>query len=346
MSQKENKLIKSYAAKLISSQAEFFNTQLQGLQIDNNIEFLHHTRVMGRRVRSTIEVFEPYFGKKKSARWISAIQKLTKSLARIRDLDVQILFLELKLAEIDQNNIQQGLSRILLRKKQKRLGKQENIITIIGGFKKSNTLDEIFNYIEEHPYQEEFFYPPNELVELAKTNIEEQLTLCFTHVPFISNPENKSELHSLRISIKNLRYRTELFEPLYPDLKEFITVLKIFQDDLGKIHDDDVWIDDLDKFLINEKERIQKFYGHGGPINLISPGINYLRNYIINDRISIFETFLDHWNRYFQEQFWSRLRDQITEFPENEKITGEDDNAEEPLEESETEIDHSNDNSI
>ncbi len=315
MSQKEKKLIKSYAAKLISSQAEFFKTQLQGMQIDRNIEFLHHARVMSRRMRSTIEVFEPYFGIKKSARWYSSIQTLTKSLTRVRDLDVQILFLEKKLSEVDQNNLQQGIARLLLRKKQKRLEKQENIISIIDIFNNTETLDEIFEFIIEHPYEEDQFYPPNKLVDLAKTKIEEQLVICFSHVPFITNPENKAELHSLRISIKNLRYTTELFEPIYPVLKEYITELKLFQDDLGKIHDDDIWIEDLDKFLVKEKERILKFYGHSGPINLISPGINYLRNYIINERTSNFESFLNHWNYQFNQQFWSSLRDQITQFP-------------------------------
>ena len=347
MSQKDKKLMKSYAAKLISSQAEFFNTQLQGMQTDNNIEFLHHTRVMSRRMRSTIEVFQPYFGKKKSARWYSAIQMLTKSLTRVRDLDVQIFFLEKKLSEIDQNNLQQGVARLLLRKKQKRQKKQENVVTIIDIFNKTNTLDEITEFINAHPYEQDLFYPPFKLVDLAKTKIEEQLVNCFSHVPFISNPENKAELHGLRISIKNLRYTTELFEPIYPDLKESLSVLKIFQDDLGKIHDDDVWIEDMDNFLLREKERIQKFYGHSGPINLISPGINYLKNLIINERISTYETFLDHWNKYFQEQFWSRLRDQIIEFPENENLTVMEDNPEiETLQDNETEIEDSTDKSI
>ena len=347
MSQKDKKLIKSYAAKLLSSQVEFFKTQLEGMQIENNIDFLHHTRVMSRRMRSTIEVFQPYFGKKKSERWYSAIRMLTNSLTRIRDLDVQIFFLEKKLSEIDQNNLQQGVARLLLRKKQKRQVKQENVVTIIDIFNKTDTLDEITEFINTHPYEQDIFYPPSKLVELAKTKIEEQLVNCFSHVPFISNPENKTELHGLRISIKNLRYTTELFEPIYPDLKEFLFVLKIFQDDLGKIHDDDVWIEDLDNFMLKEKERIQKFYGHSGPINLISPGINYLKNLIVNERISAYETFLEHWNKYFQEQFWSRLRDQIIEFPEIENLTFMEDNPEvESSKDTETEIEDSTDKSI
>jgi CHAD domain-containing protein len=313
---KEKKfIIRSYAAKVIQSQIIYLKTQLNGMQIENDIEFLHHTRVMSRRIRSSIEVFIPYFGKKNSQNWIDSFQKLTKSLTKIRDLDVQIRFLESQLTGIYQNNIQQGINRLLLRKKQKRLLAQNNVSDLIIDFENSNVMEEVFLFIEKHPFDEKTFYPPKELVDIARQNINDQLKKCFLYVPFITNPNNIHELHDLRISIKNLRYTTEVFESLYPDLIEFLNVLKIFQDDLGRIHDDDIWIIEFDDFLEKEKKRIEKFYGQSGPINFIKPGIEYLKNLIVNDRILTYETFIGHWNDHFQQQFWSRLRDQIIEFP-------------------------------
>ena len=322
-------MIKGYAAKVIQSQVIFLKTQLNGMRDDNDIEFLHHTRVMSRRIRSTLQVFGLYFGKKNSPKWYTSIQKLTKSLTKIRDLDVQIRFLEMQLTEIEQNNFQQGIKRLLLRKKQKRSSQQKKVLSIINTFEESKTLEDIFNFIDKHPFDIQTFYPPKELVDLARQKINDQLSLCFSYVPFITNPDNIREIHNLRISIKNLRYVVELFEIIYPELNNFLSVLKIFQDDLGRLHDDDIWMIDLDNFSEKEKNRIEKFYGQSGPINLILPGIEYLKKIIINDRKTTYGTFLDHWNFHFQDQFWSRLRDEIIEFPElDNKLVKETDHPE------------------
>ena len=75
----ENLIIKAYAADLLKNQISYLENQIEGLIYDENIEFLHHTRVMSRRIRNTISVFAPYFGKKNAKRWFVAFRKLTKS---------------------------------------------------------------------------------------------------------------------------------------------------------------------------------------------------------------------------------------------------------------------------
>ena len=60
--------------------------------------------------------------------------------------------------------------------------------------------------------------------------------------------------HEMRIRAKWLRYTMETFAPLYQEeLSEEIEMMKNFQDTLGEMHDCDVWIERIPKF-INEIE--------------------------------------------------------------------------------------------
>ncbi len=304
----EKIIIRSYVADLIKSQISYLENQIEGIVYDGNIEFLHHTRVMSRRIRNTLTVFSSFIGKKNSKRWFTSFKKLTKSLTKERDLDVQIAFLEKEISNISEQKYLTGLQRLLLRKQQLREKKQTGVKQSILDFEKEKTLTEIQLFIDNNPFDTESFSPPNELKRLGYLEIEKLTKICFSYVPFITSLDNTEALHSLRIAMKNLRYTTELFNPIYPQLDSFISTMKNFQDDLGEIHDYDVWLTDLDRFLDEEKLRINKFYGQAGPFNFIKPGITYLIDEIKNRKIIIHEKFLERWNEQFQNQFWSNLR--------------------------------------
>lgn len=307
--------IRMYIAKILDSQNEYLNNQLTGIELDGSSEFIHHTRVMSRRMRNTVEVFSDYLGKKTAKKWFVGLKNLTSSLTKIRDIDVQILFLENEIVKIVNQNQIQGVNRILLRKKQKKSFYDQKVLKNIEVFNKTEIMAEIRGFVDENQFQIEVFSPSSGLSKIAIETLEIHLRNCFSFVPFITNPNNVKELHNLRIAFKNLRYSVELFQDLYPTLKDYLIVLKLFQDELGKIHDCDIWLDDLDIFRKKELDRINKFYGQSGPFNFIKPGIDFLTEEITNTRNMTYELFLKHWNEYFQDQFWSRLREQFTEFP-------------------------------
>jgi len=304
----EKLIIRSYVADLLKSQVAYLENQIEGLVYDGGIEFLHHTRVMSRRLRSTISVFSPYVGKKLSKKWLSSLKKLTKSLTRIRDLDVQIQFLETEISNISEQKFIAGLQRLLLRKQQRRDKKKIDVREAILEFEKNNTIPEINLLIENNPFDTETFLVPDSLRQLGVDNTEKLTKLCFSYVPFITSLDQTEALHSLRIAIKNLRYTVELFQPIYPTLEPFLSTFKKFQDDLGEIHDCDVWLADLDRFLGDEKLRISDFYGQTGPYNFIKPGIAYLIDEINNRKTIVHGKFLERWNEQFQNQFWTNLR--------------------------------------
>jgi CHAD domain-containing protein len=305
----EDKLsIRSYVADLLKSQITYLENQMESLVYDDSIESLHHTRVMTRRIRNTIMVFADIIGKKRSKKWLSSLKKLTKSLTHTRDLDVQIQFLESELSKVSEQKLLAGLQRLLLRKQQRRDKKQIDVRESISSFEKENTLSEIKLFIESNPFEAENFVPPDSLRQIGLHNTDKLTKLCFSYVPFITSPDQTEALHNLRIAIKNLRYSVELFQPIFPELETYLTTFKKFQDDLGEIHDCDVWLKDLDNFLEKEKKRITEFYGQSGPFNFIKPGISYLTAEIKTRKIDIHEKFMEGWTEQFQNQFWTNLR--------------------------------------
>lgn len=315
MADPEKKMIQAYVTRVLQGQVDFLDTQLQGLRYDPNIEYLHHTRVMSRRLRNSLEVFGEYIGKKKARKLLVGLEKLTKQLTKIRDLDVQIQFLENFLHKLADQKNQQGIARLLLRMRQKRDLADSKISAIIEEFDHTDVIPTLDEFIEEHPYNPEDFFPTEKLSKLAKQNIDENIRECFLYVPFITNPSNVEQLHQLRIGIKNLRYVVELFEPIFPGLKEDLEVLKSFQNDLGMLHDYDVWLDELQKFADQEMKKVLKFYGQSGPFNFIKPGLDFLVIEITSARMQTFDHFLNNWNTHFQDQFWTRLQSHIFCFP-------------------------------
>jgi CHAD domain-containing protein len=63
--------------------------------------------------------------------------------------------------------------------------------------------------------------------------------------------ENKKlKHHEMRIYAKKLRYTMEAFAPLYKNkLEKEIGTITAFQDVLGEMHDCDVWIEYVPKFI-------------------------------------------------------------------------------------------------
>ncbi len=307
MENSETTVIKTYVSNLLSNQVLYLENQMEGVLYDGNIEFLHHTRVMSRRIRNTLSVFSPFLGKKSTKRWVNSLKNLTKSLTKIRDLDVQIKFLENEISNIADKKYLPGLQRLHLRKVQQRDKKQDLVRSAILRFEKEGTISEMKSFISQNPFSSESFIPPDSLNIIASENIEELIKVCFSFVPFITNLDQSGALHNLRIALKNLRYTTELFLPIHPDLSLFLEIFKKFQDDLGEIHDYDVWISDLNKFLEKEKLRITKFYGQSGPFNFIRPGIIYLLEDVTKLKKDRHEKFLEKWNYHFQNQLWTNL---------------------------------------
>ena len=92
------------------------------------------------------------------------------------------------------------------------------------------------------------------ILEKAQWNIACGLQNFLGMEEYVHKENEKQKHHEMRIHAKKLRYTMEIFAPMYKNtLTKEIDTIKKFQDILGEMHDCDVWIDYLPKFIEETK---------------------------------------------------------------------------------------------
>ena len=116
------------------------------------------------------------------------------------------------------------------------------------------------------------------------------------------------ELHEMRIEAKRLRYALEIVDPLHEGrLAEAIEAVRHVQQVLGEIHDCDVWIGFLPRFLERERRRTHRFMGHTRGYRRIARGLEELLEDRHRERARLHGEFLDFWRRACGDGFWQDL---------------------------------------
>jgi hypothetical protein len=124
----------------------------------------------------------------------------------------------------------------------------------------------------------------------------------------IQDPANIKDLHAMRIAGKNLRYTLECFAPLYShELKDHLGIMKTAQELLGTIHDCDMWIMELPRFLEKERKLTQSYFGRDRFAGRFDPGINCLLENRKQVRDLSYDSFIEKWNLWKTEKVWDNL---------------------------------------
>ncbi|MGV8026934.1 MAG: CHAD domain-containing protein [Anaerolineaceae bacterium] len=304
--------IQKYASENILSNTQNLLQILERIQTRREIEDIHDLRVVSRRIRIALSVFNNFFPKRKVKTWEATIRSITRKFGKTRDLDVQIEFLQSLLTTVPDRHLRAGILRLQLRLVQKRkkkdravgkrsddLLKNENILVM------QSAMQEIIQTNSEDEY------PPN-LYQLAFHTISTALDQFLSYEVIIQHPENIHELHLMRIAAKRLRYTLEVFLPLYQGkLEEFLNIMKIVQQKLGLIHDCDMWIAFIPVFMESEKQRIVRYYGRSSALNRLIPGFEYIVQNRQIERDRIYTDFIQDWQKLRTEEIWLRLRELI-----------------------------------
>lgn len=302
------------AARYLGKQLKTLSRQLHGVRADDDIECVHQARVASRRLRAALAMFADCLPSKRVRRWRQAIRRVTKKLGAARDTDVQILFLERVLADLgpEQKRLRPGVERFLLRLRQQRARIQPKVVKVIDRFEKSGVL------IEMHLQMEQMLFGLDlRQVELASPaarrrtgfHIQEKLAPLLAQKACLDDPADRDGHHQLRIAAKRLRYTMEVCKPaLDGQLVHAIAAAKEMQSALGDIHDCDVWVDRVDAFVVEERERTRTYFGHVRPFARLLPGLEFVRAERHSHRHAAFEQLRQRWRELEEDQqVWPQL---------------------------------------
>jgi CHAD domain-containing protein len=315
------------AAKYIRRQVKQLAEQLDGVRAAEDIEFVHRARVATRRLRAALRMFGECFAKKKIKRWRNAIRQVTSSLGNARDRDVQIECLCGTLSAMNANDAFPGVAHVLVQLEHERERFQRHVVKAVDRLESCGVLREMQKATkkvldsavkrdaegDDPPVAETKIgpvRPTHEACEQIKGHVLRQLGELLQYESCLAEAEDRERHHAMRIAAKRLRYTLEISRAICRGrLNEGVEAIKKLQSLLGDIHDCDVWLDHLDKFAADERDRLVEMFGHAGRFLHLQPGIEYLRKDRQDRRQQTFEEL----GRYWAELKARRFVEELTE---------------------------------
>ena len=278
-----------------------------------DIEYIHRMRVATRRLRAALPLFAACLPKKRYPAWEKSIRAVTRALGVARDADVQIQHLEAFRREQNNRLWSPGLNRLVLRLRQKRARLQPGLAKALEELRASGAAAEMRALLAPLAARAEGvpLYTPV-LYEHARAAVCERLDEILAFDAIVDQPEKMAELHAMRIAAKRLRYTLEIFAPLYPgELKDWFQAARDAQDDLGEIHDCDVWAEFIPRFLEKEHERVLAYLGHTRPFPRLALGVEAYAAARAVSRAETYAAFTKKWARWKEKEFWEHLRQAV-----------------------------------
>ena len=298
-----------YGAKTISRHSAAMAAEMEGVRKADDIEYIHRMRVASRRMRSALSIFRSCFSNKDYKEIYRDVRQVTRALGEARDLDVQLEVIQAAELEFNRPSQLPGLKRLLLRLSQKRAEAQQHVISAMDRLEQDQLLARLNAWYAPFLAAAEsvYLYSPA-LYQLAFESVQACLKDLLGHVPYISDPANVTELHAMRISAKRLRYALEAFDDLFGGrLKPYISTSRKLQDQLGLIHDLDVWVQFIPAFIEEERARIVNYFGSDRPLKRLLPGLLAFQNSRREMRAAAYADFLVQWAEIEAAKTWEEM---------------------------------------
>lgn len=311
MGKKNQKPACIYGAVYMLKQVNRLESEIAGALMSDDIEHVHRLRVASRRLRNGLGLFRDCLSPKIFKAYQKHIRRITKALGKARDLDIQIECVTQQYGLLLDANLKPGYERLLLRLKQERTKAQQKVVGALNYLQGNQILETMRSHLELMAFTAEnmHLYTPS-LYKKSLKAIGDRLDDFLSYEADIHQPENIEKLHAMRISGKHLRYTMEIFAPIYDDaLLPFVRYMKEIQDQLGEIHDADVWLDWLQKFIRKEQKRIEDYFGDSEPLKELLPGFEDLIENRRNARELEYQSFLAAWTHIQQENVWAKIRE-------------------------------------
>jgi CHAD domain-containing protein len=261
--------VAEFVHKLIHQQFDRIVQKERGVLADKDPEHLHQMRVSSRRLSATLQIFGKAIELPKIARG-KALGTLTKTLGKLRDLDVQVAVLWDDYYPQINSSEQKKLKKLLAK-----LGKQRTrAFTATEAALKHPRYQKLKNAYQTWLNNPQYTSIANlQLSFLSPELFSPFLSALLIHPAWLILMEDRSKkssriLHDLRKICKTVRYQAEFLAPLYSlEFQTWIDELKQLQDALGKFQDvqvlrkllsdelgENIILPELDRVIQNEQE--------------------------------------------------------------------------------------------
>lgn len=205
----------------------------------------------------------------------------------------------------------QGIDCLLLRLRQEREGLQPAVLEALDDLDASGVIDRMAEWARRtqvRARERGALSRSSSVYAAAYLHATLRCDEVLVHAPALADPLRIADHHAMRIATKRLRYTLELFAPLYDDeLKAELRELKRLQEALGDLHDCDVWIARLPRFLDEERERTIAYFGNDSFYRFVEPGIRRLQAEKVTARDRIHADALTRWAELEREGYCERL---------------------------------------
>ena len=326
---------RAFAAQAVLERLKRVARELDGVRSGSDIEYVHRMRVASRRLRTALRLFEKCFPGKPFRRWQKELRAITRALGRARALDVQIEFVRAFESAGRDARFRPGVKRLLLRLSQKRERAQRKVLKWLADFGASGVSEKMTAALSPLVTQGAGRVPPAELREDARNWIQRGADELLEYESYVTRPRANEELHAMRIAAKHLRYTLEVFEPLFAEegrtssrlrvprsekngtrnpepgtrssLHAALEAAKMVQSLLGTLHDCDVWLELLPRFLERESKRSLDFHGQHRAFRRLVPGIEHFRLSVVRLRRRTYREFAACWQEIRHDRVWESL---------------------------------------
>jgi len=299
-----------FGAEALAKLLQTIEAQIDGVEKSEDIEYVHKMRVTSRRIRAAMPLFRECFPKKSYKKWLNEIKKVTQFLGAARDLDVQISVIKNYIEQLQPTEPKTGIEALLEWHIDQRTYLQSNIINGLQELKESRVLQQTSCYCEQIIKETaSTSFNLFAVREKAFWQISPKLDGFLAMEDYVHKENEILKHHEMRIRAKWLRYTMEAFAPLYQEeLSEEIKMMKNFQDTLGEMHDCDVWIERIPKFINQIENEIVTSPENEKAIAEGNQDLLKFLDHIKEKRKNHYENFVNFWEKEKSKNAFEELR--------------------------------------
>ena len=300
MAVKPDQCIRSFGTSYMHKQLKAILAEVPGVQSAADQECIHRMRVASRRLRAAQTYFDNSLPRKVRPNWEKQTRDLTRSLGQARDLDIQMQTLRRFQILREQQDFMPGIEPLLQKLLTQRDQAQQEVQSVASALMESKIIARVGSLLSSRVMEENGFEPSTPMKLLANRAIRAKLQRFLKYETYIHDPERILELHAMRIAAKRLRYTLEIFSPLDKNgYKSWLRLIKLLQEQLGAIHDCDVWMVFLPQLHNPEGN------------NSANTGITLFQLNRSNTRHRLYTQFIREWDVSREKRVWERLEEHL-----------------------------------